>query len=344
ETYFAGPYSNRSALPENGFKGFFTLNWSGSARLHLPLRWRAVKNALKRIVVSLKPDLIHAHNIFAARLTHELGLKMVYDDHEYWPLELKAMRGYTSSSGFVKVYLSWLASRWSKAVADKAPVIAVSPTVMQDYLKHGRAFLVPNYPNKLEIRLMRNRRKPLKRLSCVVIGRDFPAQVSFRDTSGLLEALADKKTVETTLIGPPKALTDNLRVRSLGYLNYVDLLMELPRHHVGLIPWKPHWFHKYCNPNKAYQYAHAGLAVVAPYTMQPVIEAIGRDLCLTFRDFQELAEILHDLSGDLKYTLRLGRETREHARKNLLWELYEDDIQKAYEAASSTQPSLGRLL
>ncbi|MEM3678179.1 MAG: hypothetical protein QW176_08555 [Candidatus Bathyarchaeia archaeon] len=333
ETYFAGPYSKRPALPEKGFKSLFTLDWSPRARMHLPPYWRTIKLSIKRLVDMLKPDLIHAHNIFAARLSYELGLRMVYDDHEYWPLELKAMRNYSSRSGLINVYLSWLASRWSKAISDRAPIIAASPTVVQEYLEHGEAFLVPSYPNKLEIHMMRYQMRPRDGLSCVVIGRDFPAQVSFRDTSGLLEALKYEEAVEVTLIGPPKNFTSNPRVHSLGYLNYADLLMELPRHHVGLIPWKPHWFHKYCSPNKAYQYAHAGLVVVAPYTMEPVIEAIGRDLCLTFRDFQELAEILRDLSRDLKYALKLGRETRECARERLTWELYEDAIGEAYESA-----------
>ncbi|MEM2122629.1 MAG: glycosyltransferase [Candidatus Bathyarchaeia archaeon] len=331
--YFVGPASSSSALLKTHFKKLFVLDWSPRARMHLPPYWRTIKLSIKRLVDMLKPDLIHAHNIFAARLCSELGLRMVYDSHEHWSQLFKAVRTYRSKPGLINAYLSWLTPRWSKAILDKAPVITVSPTIAQDYRKHGRAFLIPNYPNELEISLMKNRKKPQNKLSCVTVGKDFPARVPFRDTSGLLEALAGCGAVEATLIGPPQAFTDNPKIRSLGYLNHVDLLMGLPRHHVGLIPWKPHWYHKYCSPNKAYQYAHAGLVVVAPYTMEPVIEAIGRDLCLTFRDFQELAEILQDLSRDLKYTLKLGRETREYARERLTWEVYEDAIDEAYESA-----------
>lgn len=339
ELYFAGPPSNRSALPEICFEKLFTLSWSPRSRVHLPLYWGALKRSLKGLVGSLKPDLIHAHNIFAARLCHELGLRMIYDDHEYWPLELKALRNYSSKSGLIKAYLSYLASRWSKALIDKVPVIAASHTVAQEYSRYGRAFLVPNFPNELETRLMGRRMKPHDLLSCVAIEKDFPAAAPFRDTSGFLDIFSNTKSMRVTLIGPSRSLIHNLvnpRINPLGYLSHTEMLRELCRHHVGIIPWKPHWFHKYCNPNKAYQYAHAGLVVVVPYTMQPVIEALGKDLCLAFRGFQELRELLRDLSGDVKYALKLGREIKEHAREKLVWEPYEDIIQEAYEAASST--------
>jgi hypothetical protein len=261
---------------------------------------------------------------------------MVYDDHEYWPLELKASRNYSSKLGLVKAYLSYLTSRWSKALIDKVPVITVSPTIVQEYSRYGKAFLVPNFLNELEARLMEEQVKPHDMLSCVSVGRDFPAAVPFRDTSGFLDIFSNAESMRVTLIGPSKSLIHNLgnpRINPLGYLSHTEVLKELCRHHVGIIPWRPHWFHKYCNPNKAYQYAHAGLVVVVPYTMQPVIEALGRDLCLAFRDFQELGELLKDLSGNVKYALKLGRETREYARERLVWEPHEDTIGRAYAAA-----------
>jgi hypothetical protein len=183
---------------------------------------------------------------------------------------------------------------------------------------------------------MEGQAKPHDLLSCVAVGRDFPAAAPFRDTSGFLDIFSNAESMRVTLIGPSKSLIDNRgnpRINPLGYLNYTEVLKELCRHHVGVIPWRPHWFHKYCNPNKAYQYAHAGLVVAVPYTMQPVIEALGRDLCLTFRDFKELGEVLKDLSGDVEYALKLGCETREYARERLVWELYEDTIREAYSVA-----------
>ena len=31
-----------------------------------------------------KPDIIHAHNIFSAKMVFEFGIPFVYDDYEYW--------------------------------------------------------------------------------------------------------------------------------------------------------------------------------------------------------------------------------------------------------------------
>ena len=31
-----------------------------------------------------RPDLVHAHDIFAAKMISEFGVPFVYDNHEYW--------------------------------------------------------------------------------------------------------------------------------------------------------------------------------------------------------------------------------------------------------------------
>ena len=51
----------------------------------------------------------------------------------------------------------------------------------------------------------------------------------------------------------------NSNVKFHGYLPRKQMFSEMSHNSIGLIPFKNHWSHAYLNPNKAYEYAHAGL-------------------------------------------------------------------------------------
>jgi Glycosyltransferase Family 4 len=52
---------------------------------------RHIIRQLRNIIRESKPDIVHAHNIFAAKMSAELGVPFVYDDHEYWPIYTKTL-------------------------------------------------------------------------------------------------------------------------------------------------------------------------------------------------------------------------------------------------------------
>jgi hypothetical protein len=107
---------------------------------------------------------------------------------------------------------------------------------------------------------------------------------------------------------------------------------ELSRHHIGLLPWRSHWFHRYCNPNKTYEYAHSGLFVMMTDDFADVISLLGGN-CATFKSYEEMAEKLAYFKDHTDELDGLRQKSLDFARKNLLWEKYEHNITEAYKLA-----------
>jgi hypothetical protein len=69
---------------------------------------------------------------------------------------------------------------------------------------------------------------------------------------------------------------------------------EMLKHSIGLIPFKKHWSHVFISPNKAYDYAHAGLFVMCTSSIMPVRQTL-QDNCAVFEDYDDLASQLEYL-------------------------------------------------
>jgi hypothetical protein len=105
---------------------------------------------------------------------------------------------------------------------------------------------------------------------------------------------------------------------------------EMFRHSIGLIPWKKHWSHIFTNPNKAYEYAHAGLFVMCTSSLKPISETLKAN-CTTFEDYNDLASQLEYFKKDLEYLYKKRSKIFEFARNNLIWENYEKNIIRSYQ-------------
>src|SRR5215467_10008603 len=82
ETFFMGDgstnYSNKI------FSKIYKIHWTAKARLGISTSWHYLKKEVAKVIKEVKPDIVHAHNIFSAKMISEFGLPFVYDDHEYW--------------------------------------------------------------------------------------------------------------------------------------------------------------------------------------------------------------------------------------------------------------------
>ena len=83
EVIFAGRKSPVS-YDRKIFLKIYEVNWTAKARLGIPFYWRTVKKQIEKLIRDVKPDIVHAHNIFSAKMISEFGVPFVYDDHEYW--------------------------------------------------------------------------------------------------------------------------------------------------------------------------------------------------------------------------------------------------------------------
>jgi hypothetical protein len=313
-------------------------------RMGVPTAWRKLRKQLALAVEKVKPDVVHAHNIFSAELAREMALPMIFDDHEYWSMMRKAELEAGVSDLLrhpsrllhqpVRKYGGWLWRRWESRVIPDAPVITVCEATAEEHSKRGgrHVFVVPNLPCEKEMREIAPPENKGPPLSAAAIGNDFTAPMRIRDSRYLLQIFASGSYGHLTAIGDP-SLQSRANVQAVKSMPHVEMLRRLSNCHIGIIGWKPHWFHKFCNPNKAYEYMAAGLIPVVPSTLTPVL-SMCHDFAVTFSNYEELTLVLRDLSSDLNKVNQSRAKIYSFSRAALVWELYENRILKAYAKVS----------
>jgi len=182
-------YSNET------FSEIYDLVWTAKARFGIPFYWRSVKKQLAKIIREARPDIVHAHNIFSAKLMSEFDVPFVYDDHEYWPLQARLLKEIGNLSAldkteaiqpffelpkrirrnFINNYAIRLWTKWESEVISTHPTITVSSSIAEEMKttvgNNKKIFVVPNYPLRSEVGNI-GRPLPHARLSCTYAGGD----------------------------------------------------------------------------------------------------------------------------------------------------------------------------
>jgi glycosyltransferase involved in cell wall biosynthesis len=318
---FVGPFVNNAGFPIELFEKFYILPFNKYANAKIPPYWGALKRKFAKILDECNPNLIHAHNIIAAKLASEFSIPFIYDDHEYASKQCKVNARIWKPN---KMYIHWLWSRWEKEVLRKTlATITVSMTIAEEHKKYcDRVVVTPNFPSSTETEKIRQNFRNNDHLSSVYVGNDFSRSSELRgthrDVEGFLQLFHHKNIGTLTVIGDVN-LPSLRNVYSLGFLPHSVMMEELMKHHIGLLPRKKHWYHQYSNPNKPYEYAHAGLLVLTSSDFVNVKDNLGR-YCRTFSDPYELKELLLHYAKNLNTIYELKPKIREFAAKNLTWE------------------------
>ncbi len=344
DVYFAGAKSK----VYNEYANIFTkIEWirSGDStlkRLGLMLGYAwALEKKLKRIVEEIKPDIIHAHNIFVAQYAHKLGISMVFDDHELYSVVIltKFEKTPTAQTKLRKAAANTLSlskrwKRWEHELGYNHPVITVSNGIAEYYKKiSNHVFIVPNYPSNNAIKSYTNINNSTENDVCsVYVGMDSPSRYrTYRDIIGLHDIFYKPNTGKLLRIGVNEPNTE--RIRSLGYIP-MSKVFEIMHNegHIGLVPWKRHWYHRYCAVNKAYEYAYCGLWLIVTDTMLPIINDFG-SICDTFSTYEELESLLVYYNKHVDELDHKRLEILNYANNNLIWEKTEHKIVEAYKVA-----------
>lgn len=325
--YFAGGRCDGYSLGTPFFDGVFELPFTWRANIGDPIHWHRLRKKFEAVRSETRPDIIHANNIICAKLASESRLPYVLDDHELASVSMRMTHR-------ERKYMLLHARIWEKWENDTdAPVITVSEPIALHYRKLGcGAYLVPNMPCKLETdAVMTGQIEGNGGLRSVYVGGDFMHTpfLPHRNMDGFLDLFKQNEIGMLTIIGDD--LADPI-IRSTGRIPHLEMMRELGRHHIGLIPWHPHAFHAYCNPNKAYEYVNAGLLVLITSDLTPVINTLGR-YCVPFDNYQTLVSILSERARGAEELAEGRDETISYARNNFVWEKYEARIFEAYKNA-----------
>ena len=350
DVYFGGLKSHYSGKI---FSKVFEIRWTPRARRAVPLYWRSVKKQLDKVLKETKPDVIHAHNIFSAKMVSEFGIPFVYDDHEYWPVYVKRqsevfrqnqqnIRPITLgwprmiARKFMREYLTSKAvklwTKWEQEIVSSHPTITVSEQIATDLRTNYNAkdvFVVPNFPMFSEVRDFEKPRYH-DSLSSVYAGGDgnnidkYPNRdIDNLDTTFLQHGIGDLVVIGWNAKSP------SIKVRYMGFLPRQEMYREMFNHSIGLVPFKRHWSHVYISPNKAYEYAHAGLVVLSTSGFEPINAILGEH-CTTFEDYEDMASKLKYFKENLDELYNRRLRLFEFARENLIWEKNESSIIEAY--------------
>jgi glycosyltransferase involved in cell wall biosynthesis len=352
EVAFAGgPVGDATSGP---FNKFFLILWTAKARMGIPYYRHVVKKQIQRILEDFRPDIIHAHNIAAAKLISDSKCPFVYDDHEYWSQHAKLLieierearieRFRNGLAEFIQNipmmlrrvlinrYCVSVWSSWERDIVSMQPTITVSHGIANDLRAIGRTnkvFVVPNFPlaeETAEVTI-----QPHTHLSSVYAGKDGPGSLKYphRNIDGLVEMFESRGNIGSLSI---LGWTDPKRSQNVHYAGFLprkEMFAEMSRHSIGLLPWKKHWQHEFVSPNKVYEYAHAGLHVLCTSSLKEVRTNL-RDNCMTFDSYEDMAAALEYLSGNMEVVYQKRRRTLDFARANLLWEKFEEEILRAY--------------
>ncbi|MGI0023029.1 MAG: glycosyltransferase [Nitrososphaeraceae archaeon] len=341
------------------FSKIFTVNWTAGARMGFPFYWQSVKKQVEKVIREVRPDLVHAHNIFSAKMISEFGLPFVYDDHENWSKQSRILiekrkrlwenlpkdtfRQLVSANlRRTKSFLldSYLVRRWNNwenhLLESNNPIITVSDKIAEELRvianSTDRIFVVPNFPAGWEVKDFEP--PPYHAyLSSVYAGADSHSNkgiIPNRNIDGLTQLFDSHDIGNLTIIGWDEK-TSSSKIRYTGLLSRQSMYGEMFRHSIGLLPWKKHWSHTFVNPNKCYEYAHAGLFVLCTSSFKTVIQTLKEENCATFDDYNMLVELLIHFKDNMEEVNKKRQKIFEFARENLIWERNENNIFRAYQ-------------
>jgi Glycosyltransferase Family 4 len=351
EVFFAGRVSN--SYTRKTFSKVYKISWGAKARFGLPFYWQAVKKQLEAVLKETRPDVVHAHNIFSAKMVSEFGIPFVYDDHEFWPIYVKRqsevsrqnqMNSHVFGRAWPRTIIrksvrDFLTSRavklwtkWEREIVSSHPTITVSDQIAEQLRTNYRAknvFVVPNFPLYSEVK---DFEKPhfIDNMSSVYAGVEARGDVTpaHRKMDGFISTFLANDIGNLTIIGWNDKSTSD-KVRYTGFLSRQDMFREMFNHSIGLIPWKRHWTHSFVSPNKAYEYAHAGLVVACTSSLN-VIKQILKEHCITFDDYEDMAKKLMYFKENLNDLYDRRLKIFDYSRENLIWEKNESFITEAY--------------
>jgi glycosyltransferase involved in cell wall biosynthesis len=292
---------------------------------------------------------VHAHNIFSAKIVSDFGLPFVYDDPEYWPklallfAEMARMHPVNKMAmiGFLKKIRKIISSHyairiwtnWEKELVSSCPTITVSDKIAEELRVIGnssRVYVVPNFPMNSEAKEFEQPRFHTQ-LSSVYAGSDglniqkYPS----RNIDGLADIFVERDIGDLIFIGWAGE-SSSPKVKYSGFLPRQEMFGEMVKHSIGLIPFKKHWAHAYMSPNKAYEYAFAGLLVMVTSSIKPVSQILEGN-CVTFENYSDMASNLEYFRDNPEELHKKRLKIFEFARNNLIWENYEKNIFLAYQ-------------
>jgi glycosyltransferase involved in cell wall biosynthesis len=343
EVVFAGGRPAESQLL-NVFKKIHYRHWRPVEKTGFPTTLRKLKQWLKRLIHEEKPDLIHAHDLFAGKLALEVGHPFVYDDHEIWASRIshQGSQAVKRDRTLIRRTGAWFALRtwrkWEPDIIQSTPVITVSEEIAKLYQRlQPQTFVIPNLPTSQEVAMIPPNQNIAGQFRIAMISRDnWPLQM--RPDRGALQVWLDNRFgASLVFIGPIAIETEE--VENHGYVSHEEMLRILSTCDAALLGQR--WdLPLYSFQNRFPYFLHAGLKVIVPIEdVTQVNFSRQHDVGWSWNTPNDLKELIHRLAQEYhtdekSWNLDKHR-VRKVAKNHLLWGNYANQLEKAYDAALS---------
>jgi hypothetical protein len=263
---------------------------------------KSIRREWAEAIREVDPDLIHANDIIAAKFSSDLGVPMVYDDHEYWSAQRIIYTNWPLWKRIaIRPFLNAI-PQWEQEILSKHVTLTVSDGIAKEHRRYcAHVFVLRNFSLKAEVE---NLQTNPRRSGIVYVGNDFtrPRFASHRNMEGLQESVKFDE-----LYGLPRD----------------ELYERLTHYRFGLMPFRTTDYTKYISSTKTFDYLNCGLQVLMTRELLESHDCLP--YCYSFDDYADIPRVIE------RCNKVNPAEIMEYANKNLVWEAQEDKLFEAYE-------------
>jgi glycosyltransferase involved in cell wall biosynthesis len=330
----------------NVFKQTRYRHWKPIEKTGFPTSLRGLQNWLKHLIRKEEPDLIHAHDLFAAKVAMDVGYPFVFDDHEIWGPRitrqgsrvLKRERTRFRRLATWYAILNW--RKWEPKILRSAPCITVSEEIAELYRDiQPNTFAIPNVPSSLEVNMIPTNRNIDDEFRIAYISRHDLPLGQRRDTEALRVWLEHRFDAKLVFVGPTVIETEE--VENHGFVSHQEMLRIITDCDIALMGQKTALpVHSY--QNRFPLFLHAGLKTIVPKN-----KITARKFCdqhkvgWTWDSAQKLKvlipKLLREYSDNVSKWNKEKTRVRRIANKFLLWKYFEKQLERVYDAVLSTR-------
>ncbi len=268
---------------------------------------KTIRKKWASTVEEISPDLIHANDLIAAVFSADLGIPMVYDDHEYWSAQRIVYNNWPIWKRIaIRPFLQSI-PKWEQRIVSRHTTITVSEAIAAEHRRFNEdVFVLHNYCLRNEVQDL-----PINpnRTNIAYVGDDFHREKfsPHRDMTGL---------------------RDIVKFDDFAGLTRHELYLNLTRYRYGLLPFKANQYSRYADSAKVYDYLNCGLEVIMTDVL---FQAHGHlPYTIPFSSYEEIPRIVKEREPSSPI------EIMEYAHRNLVWEAQEDKLLEAYRHACET--------
>lgn len=343
EVVFAGGRPSQNQI----FKVFEKVHyrpWNPYEKTGFPGTFRKLRKWLHRLIREEEPDLIHAHDIFAGKVAHDVGHPFVYDDHEIWGsrISYQGSESLKRNRTPARRMATWFSIRnwrkWEPEILQAAPIITISEEIAKLYRRiHHHVFAIPNVPTQQEVKMIPPNKNINDKFRIAYVSRDDLPLNQRPDRMALQLWKTNCIGASLVFIGPPVIETNE--VENHGFVSHQEMLQILSTCDVALLgQWRD--IPVYSLQTRFPLFLHAGLKAIVPINKISQVKFCKKhNVGWSWSSAAELNVIVqrlaHEYFADVSQW-NLGKSVvREVANRHLLWSNYAGSLEKAYEVALS---------